>query len=132
MKKQLSLILTILLLNLSFSPTIFAQTKEEKETKFVQKLKESVNKMGTGLDSKVEVKLKDGTKLKGYVSEIKTDSFVIRDKNAKTYTEVAFTDVEKYKSRRPLSRGQNIALKIGIVVGLLALATVWMVNSDEW
>ncbi|MEJ7849572.1 MAG: hypothetical protein WKF92_15930 [Pyrinomonadaceae bacterium] len=67
-KKYLTLILTLLVLNLSLSATVFAETP--KEAKHAEKVKVNITKLGTGKDARVEVKLRDKTKLKGYVSEI--------------------------------------------------------------
>jgi hypothetical protein len=36
-------------------------------------VKEGIHKLGTGLDARIEVKLRDKTKLKGYVSEAGED-----------------------------------------------------------
>jgi hypothetical protein len=64
-KKYLTLILTILVINLSLSSVAFADTKIEKEAKFAQKVKSEITKLGTGTEAKIQVNLKDGTKLKG-------------------------------------------------------------------
>src|SRR4051812_24318295 len=64
-KKYLTTVLAVLVLNLAFGATAFAGTDGEKEAKFAEKVKADVAKLGTGKDARVEVKLKDGTKLKG-------------------------------------------------------------------
>ena len=50
--------------------------------------------MGVGKDAKVEVKLRDNTKLKGYVSGVEEDSFTVTDKTGIERT-VAYADVAK-------------------------------------
>ncbi|MEO6050713.1 MAG: hypothetical protein ABIP78_05195 [Pyrinomonadaceae bacterium] len=59
----------MLVVNLSLSAVAFGETKEEKESKFAEKVKANVTKLGTGKDAGVEVKLKDGTKLKAMSAE---------------------------------------------------------------
>ncbi len=49
----------------------------EENVKFAKKVKTEIAKLGVGTDARIKVKLKDGTKLKGYVSEIKENSFTI-------------------------------------------------------
>lgn len=80
-KKYLTFILTILVINLACSVLVFADTtKKEKEIKTAQKIRREIEKLGTGTDAKIEVKFKNGTKLKGYVSEITDDHFVVTNK----------------------------------------------------
>jgi hypothetical protein len=71
-RKFVSLALVGLLLNLTFYSTATANT--EQDAKFAEQVKANIAKLGTGKDAKVEIKLKDGTKLKGYVSEVKESS----------------------------------------------------------
>ena len=80
-RKYVSLTLVGLLLNLTFYSTAMANT--EKDAKFAEKVKANINKLGTGKDAKVEIKLKDGTKLKGYVSEVKDSGFVLTNQKLK-------------------------------------------------
>ena len=85
LKKMLSMFLVVLLINLAGLPSVYANdSKSEREAKFAEKVKTEISKLGVGTDSKVEVKLKDGTKLKGYVSEINEDGFVVTDANGKS------------------------------------------------
>ena len=45
----------------------------------VEKVRAKVNKLGVGRNIRVEVKLHDDTKLKGYISAINPDSFNLTD-----------------------------------------------------
>ncbi len=69
-KKYLTLALAVLVVNLSLGASVFADGKADKEARFAEKVKASVARLGTGENARIEVKLKDGAKLKGYVSEI--------------------------------------------------------------
>ena len=82
LKKILSMTIAIFVVNLAMIPFVFASDNAEKEAKFAEKVKAEISKIGSGSDAKVRVKLKDGTKLEGYVSEIKADSFTVVDKKA--------------------------------------------------
>jgi hypothetical protein len=122
-KKSVLLILTILVVNLSLSGVALAETKAEKEAKFAEKVKVNFNKLGTGIDSKVQVKLKDGTKLKGYISQINEKSFVVTDEKTGTETEVPYPQTKQVKGNN-LSTGVKIAIGIGIVLAVIILVGV--------
>lgn len=108
-KKYLTLILAILVINLSLGATVFADTKEDKAAKFADKVKANIIKLGTGKDAKVQVKLKDGTKLKGYVSQISDDKFVVVDEKTGNATEVPYPNAKQVKGNN-LSTGAKIAI----------------------
>ncbi|HRH40017.1 MAG TPA: hypothetical protein PKY82_00110 [Pyrinomonadaceae bacterium] len=117
-KKYLTIILTFLILNLSLSAVAFAETKAEKEAKFADKVKVNVTKLGTGTDAKIQVKLKDGTKLKGYVSQINENSFVVTDEKTDVATEIPYPKAKQVKGNN-LNTGVKIAIIAGIFVAVL-------------
>jgi len=114
-KKYLTLTLVVLVLNLAFGSTAFATTEGEKEAKFVEKVKTNVTKLGTGKDARVEVKLKDGTKLKGYVSQINESSFVVMNEKTAVATEVPYPNVKQVKGNN-WSTGATIAVVVGVIL----------------
>ncbi|MGI8469038.1 MAG: hypothetical protein ACR2N3_11370 [Pyrinomonadaceae bacterium] len=116
LKKTLSILLVALLINLAVMPSVFANNNPEKDAKFAAKVKAEIAKLGVGEDSKVEVKLKDGTKLKGYVSEITDSGFVITDKAGES-TSVPYPNAKQVK-------GGNSKAGIIILVGILAFFTI--------
>ncbi|MBX7172635.1 MAG: hypothetical protein K1X72_16825 [Pyrinomonadaceae bacterium] len=120
-KKYLTLILTGLVLNLSFSSVAFAETKADKEAKFAEKVKTEIAKFGTGTEAKIQVKLKDGTKLKGYISQINENSFVVVDEKTGNQTEVPYPQTKQVKGNN-LSTGVKIA--IGVVIAIVVLALI--------
>ncbi len=70
-RKYVSFMLAILIINLACGVTAFASnSNNEKEDKIAEKVKTKITKIGTGADAKIIVKLKDGTKIKGYITEI--------------------------------------------------------------
>lgn len=72
-RKTIVLGLCVLFLNLSFSTSAFAQANQNEDAKLAEKVKANVQKRGTGKDVRVQVKLKNGTKLKGHVSQFNED-----------------------------------------------------------
>lgn len=118
-KNILSMLLIVLVMNLGVV-TAFAETKAEKEAKFAEKVKANVIKLGTGTEAKIQVKLKDGTKLKGYVSQINENNFVVVDEKTGTATEVPYPQTKQVKGNN-LSTGVKIAIGVAIFVVVFAL-----------
>ena len=128
-KKYLSLALVILVINLAFGATAFASTKEDKEARFAAKVKNEIAKLGTGTDARVEVKLRDKTKLKGYISQINENSFVVVADNTNTPTEVPYPQTKQVKGNN-LSTGAKIAIGIGIGVALFFVVLYFLVTDN--
>lgn len=116
-KKLLSLMLAILIMNVGLAQTVNANTNAEKEAKFAEKVKAGIAKLGTGTEARVEVKLKDKTKLKGYVSEANADSFTVIDEKTGAATEVAYSNAKQVKGNN-LSKGVTLTL---VLVGIFAV-----------
>ena len=122
-RKLVSLVLVGLLLNIVGAIPAYAGSKEETRTRFAEKVKEGIGRLGTGQEARVEVKLRDGKKLKGYISEAGENSFVIVDAKSGAASTVPYPQVKQVTGNN-LSKGAKIAITVGIVVGLLLLLTV--------
>lgn len=120
-KKYLTFIITILVINLAVGTAAFAETKEEKEAKFAEKVKVNITKFGTGKDARVQVKLKDGTKLKGFVSKINAESFTVSNEVTGTETEVPYPKAKQVKGNN-LSTGDKIWIAVGVTAVALIVA----------
>ncbi len=120
-KRNLTFMLIgVLILSLCATPMAQAKTKEEKAAEFASKVKYNVGKLGVGPDARIEVKLHDKTKLKGYVASMGEDSFVVADDKSGAQTEVPYPDVAKVKGHN-LSTGATIAIAVGLAVGATIL-----------
>ena len=95
MKQLISVILSTALVLFSCTGTFGASTQGEKEAKQTADVKARITKLGTA--TLVEVKLRDKTKLKGYVHKIAEDHFVISDLKTDTTTTVAYAQVRQVK-----------------------------------
>jgi small nuclear ribonucleoprotein (snRNP)-like protein len=127
-KKYLSSALIILLINLAFGTTAFAGTKADKEAKFAAKVKNELAKLGAGTDARVEVKLRDKTKLKGYISQINENSFVVVEDNTNTPTEVSYSQTKQVKGNN-LSTGAKIAIGVGIGVAVVFVVLFLLITD---
>ena len=131
LKKFLSLALAALLINMVSVSPVYAGSKEEKEALFAEQVKMGVLKLGTGPDARVEVKLRDKTKLKGYISEAGECSFVVVDAKTSVATTVAYPQVKQVKGNN-LGTRARIAIGIGLAIGLLlVVALVAGAVSDD-
>ncbi|MBL8188073.1 MAG: hypothetical protein JNK38_08700 [Acidobacteria bacterium] len=120
-KRSLTLMLIgALVISMSAAPITLAKTKEEKAAEFTAKVKTGVAKLGVGPDARIEVKLRDKTKLKGYISQISDESFVVADAKTGTTTEVPYPNVASVTGKN-LSTGAKIAIGVAIGVGVLLL-----------
>lgn len=128
-KKILSLALVILVINLAFGVTAFAGTRADKEAKFAAKVRNELAKLGTGTDARVEVKLRDKTKLKGYISQINENSFVVVADNTNAPTEVSYSQTKQVKGNN-LSTGAKIAIGIGIGVAIFFVVLYFLVTDN--
>ena len=126
LKKLMSMSLIVLVMNLAVA-SVFAETNEEKEAKFTEKVRAQVTKLGIGKDARIDVKLKDGTKVKGYVSQINETGFVVMNEKTATPMEVAYPQTKQVKGNN-LSTGVKIA--IGVAVVFLALVILGLVFQE--
>jgi hypothetical protein len=127
-KKVLSLALVGFLFSVAGLRLTYAGSKEEKATRFAEKVKEGISKLGTGEEARIEVKLRDKTKLKGYVSEAGEDSFVIVDEKKGAASTVTYAQVKQVKGNN-LSTAAEIALGVGIILVPIAIVVLLVSQS---
>jgi len=108
-------IIACLLAGALFCQTAIASSPPHKESRYTQKIKASLLELGTGDAARVTVKLKDKTKLTGYIKEIGDRSFVIADVATASATTVPYPDVVQVKGNN-LSTGAKIAITVAIIV----------------
>jgi hypothetical protein len=119
LKKLLSLSLVILLLPAVNAVSILAQKGQVDSP--VEKIKANVAKRGVGKKARVTVKLRDGSKPKGYISQAGEESFTLTDSKSGQSKTLAYVDVLQVKGQGGLSLGAKLAIAAGITVGALAL-----------
>ncbi len=123
LKKYLSLVLVVLLVHTVTAAPALANSKAEKKAQFAEKVKTNILKLGVGEAVLVKIKLRDKTKLEGYVSEAGEDTFVITNAKTGVATTVAYPQVQTAKGNN-LSTGAKIAIGVGIAVAVLVIIAV--------
>lgn len=119
-KKLLTLALAALLMHVALARPAAAATPKPGEARFAERVKAGVAKLGTGEAARVEVRLRDKTKLKGYVGEAGEDHFTVVGE-AGAVTRVAYPQVSQVKGHN-LSEGARIAIVAGILAAVIVIA----------
>ena len=98
-----------------------AQTGTSNSAAAVERIKSNVTKRGTGEKARVNVKMLNGTKMKGFISQIGDESFTITDSKTKQTSTLAYNDVAQVKGTG-LSTTSKILIGVGVGVGVTAVA----------
>jgi hypothetical protein len=123
-KKWLSFAITVTLVATGSAATAVAKTNPEREAAFAAKVREGVGKIGTGEAALVRLKLRDKTKLEGYVTEAGAQSFTVVDAKTKATTVVAYQQVKSVQGNN-LSTNKKIA--IGVAIAVVAVVVLYSI-----
>jgi hypothetical protein len=99
---------------------VAAQTKDDAQA--VEKVRLKVAKLGTGDKARATVRMKDGRKIKGFISQAGANDFTVRDRKTGDPTLIPYRDVIKVED----NRGNNV-LRNALLVGIGAGATVLVI-----
>ena len=119
-KRIIAATLAGLLINVAGVRLAHADSKEENQVRFTEKVKASVQKLGTGEPARVKVQLRDKTRLEGYISASDGEGFTVINSKTGTATEVAYPQVKSVKGNN-LSTGAKVAIGVGIAIVALLL-----------
>ena len=122
-RKLIAIGLISLLVQMTYARPATASTKAEEDARIAEQVRAGIAKLGTGKEATLKVKLRDGTKLAGYVSEANETSFVIVDPKPSVSSTVAYPDVTQVKGNN-LSSGAWFAIGIGVLLGIGLLMAV--------
>jgi hypothetical protein len=125
-RKILSLFLMAALIGVASSSPAQADTKEEKAAAFTQKVKVGITQLGTGTDARVELKLRDKTKLKGWISETGETGFVVMEANSGKAVPVAYPAVTQVRGHHG-----HYGTRLLIATAVTLLVTVLVIVLSE-
>lgn len=111
-------IAVLLIFPLGLTQPVVASPGPNKETRLVQRVKAGVARLGVGPEALVKVKLKDKTKLAGYLSEVGEDYFSVTDLETGRTTVVAYPDVAQMQGNN-LSTNVKIVIAASIITGAI-------------
>lgn len=129
-RKYLSWLLIVALFYAAQPAYALASTKAEREAAHAARVKEGIQKLGTGPAALVKVKLRDKRKLAGYVSQAGEDSFNVTDGTTGEDTTVPYGQVAQVKGNN-LSTGQKIAIGI-VIAAAVVLVIVAAVKASHF
>ena len=128
--KFIVMVLIALCINLSGVLAINAQTQNNREDENLRKVKTNVAKIFGGKRGKVTVKYKNGTKIKGYITEVKDENFSVSNSKTGNITVVQYADVESVNKNAGLPTAAKVGLiSAAVVVGLIVIVGVGLGSS---
>ena len=104
---------------------VIKTSEVEKEVRLAQRVKSGINKLGIGQEAQVKIKLKDKTKLAGYISEVGPDSFVIMNAATGAPITVGFPSVAQVQGNN-LSTRTKIIITASVIAGIIIVLYIVM------
>jgi hypothetical protein len=110
------------------APARASQTNDDAASKVQKK----VARIGIGEKAKVTVRMKSGTKIKGFIAQAGANDFTVRNKQTGDVTSILYSDVLKVEDNRGLSRSKNLALGIGLgVAAFIAVGALIFASTEH-
>jgi hypothetical protein len=112
----LSLIMTVLSLALPSRTT--AQSNSD-----IEGVRARVQILSASKDSQVEVRFRDKTKVKGYITSVEPVSFILKDSKAGASQSIAYSEVVS------VSKAGGVSTKTWLIIGGIAAGavTTWLI-----
>ena len=110
-KKQLAILISVALMAITLAFPANAQTTFDTQ---IESTRSKVEMLRASGNSKVEVKLKDKTKIKGHITGVDQDSFIVSDSKTGTTQTVAYAEVSEVK------KSGGSSLKPWLILGAVA------------
>lgn len=105
------LLMGLLMQGLNVSPVFAMQTGNDAQA--LEKVRLKVAKLGLGDKARATVRMKNGTKIKGFISQAGANDFTVRDRKTGEQSLILYTDVIKVED----NRGNNILRNVLIGAG---------------
>jgi len=120
-KTQLAMAVAVIITAVSFGlpATAMAQSTTDSE-----KIRAKVLTLSASKDSQVQVKFRDGTKLKGYIDAVEPVAFTLRDAKDGTKQSINYSEVDN------ISKASNgVSTKTWLIIGGVAAGavTTWLI-----
>ena len=101
----------------------------QKREKLAAKVKLGIQSLGTGPDARVQVQLRDKTKVAGFVASAGEASFAVSDEKTGLATDVPYADVSKVRGNN-LATGWKIGIGVGIALAIFLILVATEVIGD--
>jgi len=107
----------------SFGPTARAQSTLTAETKAKAEVVDRLNKKET----RVKVKLRSGSEVKGRITQSGENSFTLTDEKTHSASDIAYSDVLNVEGRG-MSKKKKAFIAVGVGVGVFAALVSYAVT----
>ena len=126
-----SLAVVLVLHGLAYSQDLVPGVEQPlaSNPQLAEKARMEIQKRGVGEKSRVRIRLRDRTEVKGYISQIEETSFQVTDNKTGRVSTITYDSVDRVKGGG-LSRGSKIA--IGVGVGAAVAVTVFALVVASW
>jgi hypothetical protein len=137
-RKTVMILCSILLIATLPDISPLASAKADSTEQRAAKVKAAISKLGAGRAARVEVDLRDSSKIVGYVSQVGEDQFVVVDANTNASVAIPYPNVKKLQIQNS-AFGKTVALGLAghlraralIILGVLLVVVVVLVASDK-
>jgi hypothetical protein len=120
-RRFIAFLLTALLVVPVTQPDVIAAPlplDAEKDARLAERVKDGIAKLGVGRESRVEVKLKNKTKLAGYISAIEDESFTLTNMQTGQATTIPYPDIAQVKGNNLTTR-TKVIIAASIIAGIV-------------
>ena len=128
MKSRIAFYLMLVFLYGYLAPTAFAIVRLTEPTR-AQHVRTGLMRIGTGDQTRVTVRLRGGSRVKGYIVATGDETFTICQRKTGLLRIVKYSDVGQIRAQN-LTRGQKFAIGTAIVVALI-LTLGWAVGHSD-
>ena len=98
-----------------FVPAAQAQQQSDQTAKVKAEVVNRLNKK----EEHVKIRLRNGTEVKGYITQTGDNGFTLSNEKTKTGTDIAYADVQHVEGRG-MSKTKKIAIGVGIGAAVFA------------
>jgi hypothetical protein len=95
----------------SFGLVVRAQQQSDQTAKVKAEVVNRLNKK----EEHVKIRLRNGTEVKGYITQTSDNGFTLSNEKTKTGTDIAYADVQRVEGRG-MSKSKKIAIGVGVAV----------------
>ena len=129
LKSVLSLVLVLGLMNVAGLASLRAAPQDDKEAAVVARMRENIQKLGVGPEANVELKLRDGTRRKGYVIEAHDTYLMVVDRKTNAVSTINYRDIKQIKGKNELTAakvGVTVVKGVAVVAAVAGIATLFL------
>jgi hypothetical protein len=131
MRRNFFYLLAVLLVLAPFGQSFARGQGQDNQTTTAEHNKNKVTRLGVGEKAKATIKLKDGTKVKGYVYRVGEDDFEIRDRKTNSSTTIRYGDVKGVDDNRGHSIARTVLIAVGIGSAVALTAVYLAIAANE-